>query len=81
MTTYFILPQEIVEQTDWQAAPYANVGPVKIYSGSHAGSYAVNTKIFESDESFEQYRGILEGLPKATLTSTHLTNPNPPNDA
>ena len=74
MTPYYIIPQALYEATDWQASDCCNVGPVEIQSGAHAGSYAVNTAIFDSDASFEKFRELLEGCETAELTREELTN-------
>jgi len=75
MKTFFIIPQQTYQNTNWAANSCCNVGPVAIYNGPHAGSYAVNTAIFDSDGSFEQFRSLLESLPQAQLTPEDLVNP------
>lgn len=67
MNHFYIIPKELYEATDWVASSCCNVGPVQIYTGQHAGSYAVNTKLFESDPCFEKFRPILEPLPTSDL--------------
>ena len=71
----FVIPASIFVATDWQASPACNVGPVPIHSGPHAGSYAVNTAIFDSDPAFESFRALLESLPVADLAPVDLTEP------
>lgn len=75
MTNFFIVSAIIFDTTDWQASPCCNVGPVKIYSGPHAGSYAVNTAILDTDPCFEKYRSLLEPCQKLNL-SIELENPD-----
>lgn len=63
--------------TEWQASPCCNVGPVPIYSGQYAGSYAVNTAILDTDKCFEKYRILLEACETNSLNDGQdLINPN-----
>jgi len=74
MISYYIIPPSVYAQTDWQASACCHVGPVAIINGPHAGNYAVNTALFDSDTSFESYRSLLEQYPQATLTADELTS-------
>ncbi len=72
MQTFFIIPRALYEATDWQASECCNVAPRLILSGAHAGSYAVNTALFQSDPSFEKFRDLLEALETAELSASDL---------
>ncbi len=73
---FFIVPDGVVASTNWSAGRYLSVGPRKIWQGTHAGSYAVNTAIFDSDPAFEQFRAQLETLPTAEVTAEEFKDPN-----
>lgn len=73
MTTFFIIPNADFQSKDWKVNEFLNVGPVQIYSGTYAGSWAVNTAIFGCDKVFEAFRTTLEAYPTAELTTEELT--------
>lgn len=73
MTKFFIVPQALYESTNWKASEFCCVGPVPIYTGPYAGSYAVNEAIFDSDPCFEPFRAILEPLTRAELLPENLS--------
>ena len=67
--TFFIVPKELYETTDWQASSVCSVAPVLIQKGQHLGSYAVNTAIFGSDPCFEKYRSLFANCEQSSLNN------------
>lgn len=78
MNTYFILTEEIVEETDWSPVPELRIRPALIHGGAHAGKYAVNVTIFDAAPQFEEYRDLLEAQPTAQCRNPDLWFPPPP---
>ena len=64
--TFYLVDAETYEDTDWTPTPYLDVSPQRIRAGAHAGKYAVNVEIFNSDPAFSQYRNLLNTMPTAS---------------